>query len=163
MNSPFHTVCPCWAILEKFLYNYGGCQCNSDTPADYVAKVNDIISSNCPAEDGKEIADSLYKAHPIEPITDGNQPMILRFPKHYVVKKLYLKRKLLKNKCLSLQPSLTQKRSLTLKRCKEIVEQFRDIVDFLFADIEGNLKICFKQPHTGRNIHVFSDEKSSWS
>jgi len=71
----------------------------TDTPADYVAKVKHIISSNCPAEDGRQIADSLDKVHPIGPVNDGKQPMILRFSKHSVVKRLYTKRKLLKNKC----------------------------------------------------------------
>ena len=86
--------------------------------------------------------------------------MILRFNKHSIVKKLYDKRKQFSN--VKFHPSITKLRTRTLKTCNEMISEegtiFNKKLNFTFADIEGNLKVCLKQPPRGRNIHTFIDE-----
>ena len=38
-----------------------------------------------------------------------------------------------------------------------MVTRFPGIVNFVFADVEGNLKVCFKDPCKGRGVHNSDD------
>ena len=124
------------------------------TPSDHLNNVVETLTN----EFSDEVTSSLDKAHTIGPLKNGKQSMIVRFTKHSTVKKIYNSRKTLKNKNISLRPSLTRSRSMNLQKCKQMIESsFSKSVNFVFADIEGNLKVCFKNPYKGRNIHVFND------
>ena len=57
-----------------------------DKPSDHFTKVMNVLSKTVP-----DIASDLDKTHPVGPIKDGKQTMIVRFAKHSSVKKLYKK------------------------------------------------------------------------
>ena len=110
----------------------------SDTSEMHLSNMKSLLSNEFPED--KEI--------------DNKQRMIVRFTKHSVVRRIYQKRKDLKNSNLSFHPSLTRTRSDCLKKCQQMVSSIPTI-KFVFADIEGNLKACFEKPLRGKNIHQF--------
>lgn len=123
-----------------------------DKPSNYKKKVETILNKHAPTT-----TTSIDKAHPIGPIIDGKQSLIVKFSKHSSAKKVYQQRKQIKLDNIFVRPSLTKKRMSSLKKSKEISARY-DFVNFVFADIEGNLKICFKNAFEGKSIHTFNDE-----
>ena len=129
------------------------------SPTSHVEKVKNLLTREFPDDD--EIHSCFDKAHPIGPVLNNTQSYIIRFSKHSVVRKIYNKRKELKNKQIKLRPSLTKNRSNTLKECNDIIKSsFSSAVNFVFADVEGNLKVCLKNRFYGKNIHPITDKDS---
>ena len=128
----------------------------NDTPPDHHNNVTSILQTNSP-----EAINLLDKTHPIGPVVDGKQTMILRFNKHSTVKKLYNKRKQFTNG-VTFRPSITKQRTNILRNCNDEISTagsiFNKNLKFTFADIEGNLKVCLKQPLRGRDVHTFRDK-----
>ena len=96
------------------------------------------------------------KTHRIGPVRNNNeQRVIVRFKKHSMCEKIYAQRK--KSKKIKVKPSLTNFRLKTLNSTKERFEKSNH-VDFIYADIHGNLKIRFKNAVHGRFVYTFYDE-----
>lgn len=136
-----------------------GVPATNDKNFDHVGNIKTILEKSAP----EVTTSSIDKAHPVGPVINGKQSIIVKFSKHSTVKSLYMKRRQIKKDSLvSLQPSLTRQRSKTLKSLKEKISKegtiFNKLVNFIFADIEGNLKACLKNPLRGRNIHTFTNE-----
>ena len=131
----------------------------ADENTNHLKEVKKILQKSAP-----EVVQSIDKTHPIGPINnEGKQSMIIKFSKHSSVKKIYKNRKtFIQNSSVSLRPSLTKRRSKTLKdinkKLSEEGNMYKKCINFVFADIEGNLKVCFKAKHKGRDIHTFLDE-----
>ena len=101
----------------------------------------------------KETNMEFDKTHRIGGITqDRQQRVIVRFKSHGFCSKVYNRRK--QSKRIYVKPSLTKFRLDTLKQAKERYGNSSD-VEFIYADILGNLKIRLKNPLNGRFVHEF--------
>ena len=128
----------------------------NDGPDDHTTKAQTLLTEQFPS-DG-EIITSFDKAHPIGQVKDGKQSFIMRFSKHSVVSRIYRNRNTIKKSTgITLRPSLTKKRSATLRACQKIQEHYK-FVKFTYADLEGNLKVCFNTKLDNRFIHTFESE-----
>ena len=117
-----------------------------DTAANHYENVTKILDESAP-----EAIPLLDKTHPIGPIVEGKQTMILRFNKHSVVKSLYTKRKQFQN--VTLRPSITKHRARILKACNNKISEekslFNKKLNFVFTDIEGKSKSLSKTTPEG--------------
>ena len=105
--------------------------------------------------DEREINMKFDKTHRIGGISnDRQQRIIVRFKSHGFCNKIYSRRK--QSKRVYVKPSLTKFRLDTMKQAKERVGD-SNIVDFVYSDILGNLKISLKTPLRGRFVHEFYD------
>ena len=96
----------------------------------------------------------LDKMHRIGARKNNSQSTIVRFKGHSTVKKVYDQRK--QNKGITIRPALTKFRNKQLAKARELSERV-PIIDFVFADILGNLKVRFVKPFRNRNVHNFYD------
>ena len=104
----------------------------------------------------EEFMSNFDKTHRIGPVRNNNeQRVIVRFQKHSVCEKIYAQRK--KSRKYKVKPSLTNFCMNMLKATKERFEKCEH-VNFIYADIHGNLKIRFNQPLDGRYVYNFNDE-----
>ena len=128
----------------------------NDGPNEHLTKTKQILTDSFSNDD--EIITGLDKAHPISPINNnGKQSFILRFNKHSIVSRLYRNRTNLK-RGITARPSLTKSRQSILRSCQKTAVNIKS-VNFVFSDIEGNLKVCFNdRKFLGRNIHTFDNE-----
>ena len=103
----------------------------------------------------RRLIEDIDKAYPIGPVKNRKQNVIVRFKSHASRYHFFAKRKSL-SQSLSVKPSLTRKR---LKNFSETVEMVNSspnlihVVDFVFADINGDLKVPDSQ---GRYTFPFS-------
>ena len=91
--------------------------------------------------DEKEVDSEIDKVHSVGKPKDGKQATILRFKSHSFRAKVYEKRKSITNKKLKVRVSLTKKRSDLIKYAYSITENTPPNLKFVFADINGNLKL----------------------
>ena len=95
----------------------------------------------------QEYASEFDKTHRIGPVRNQKeQRVIVRFKKHSLCEKIYSQRK--KSRNIKVKPSLTKFRLNTLNSTKERFEQC-ELIDFIYADIQGNLKVRFKNAFDG--------------
>ena len=114
--------------------------------------VKSILKNEFKLEE-KETNMEFDKTHRIGGITqDRQQRVIVRFKSHGFCSKVYNRRK--QSKRIYVKPSLTKFRLDTLKQAKERYGNSSD-VEFIYADILGNLKIRLKNPLNGRFVHEF--------
>ena len=68
-----------------------------------------------------------------------------------------MKHTLCKNrKYLKYKMNLTKQRESPLVQCKQLQEQYNiNAIDYIFADVDGNLKIQFKEKYKGSYYHIF--------
>ena len=85
------------------------------------------------------------KYHPIGPIKeDGTQSVILKVRSHGFREKMYRARKNMANKKYKLRVSLTDRRIKLIESAKSTFKSQKvDNIEFVFADINGNVKVKF--------------------
>ena len=118
--------------------------------------IQKILSEDLKLED-HHVAD-FDKAHRIGPVFTDNkgkpqQHTIVRHSSRYAA---YLKRNNLRSKRMKITPSLTNRRR---KLLDEANEKFSDhpLIDFLFCDIHGDLKVKLGQPLNNKSFYKFDD------
>ena len=88
-----------------------------------------------------------YKTHKIGPKYEGGnkQDIIVRMKSHSARYDIYNKRKTIKNKNIRISPSLTDRRRKLLGKA---TKKYKDhpAINFLYADINGDLKVCLNEP-----------------
>ena len=67
-------------------------------------------------------------------------------------------RKSITNKKLKVRVSLTKKRSDLIKYAYSITENTPPNLKFVFADINGNLKLRLEEPFDNRYVYSFEDQ-----
>ena len=105
--------------------------------------------------DKTEFKADFDKTHRIGPVRNNNQRVIVRFKRHSMVEKIYSQRK--KSNKYNVKPSLTKFRLNTLNATLARFSKC-DQVDFIYADVHGNLKVRFKEKFNGRYVYSFNDE-----
>ena len=108
--------------------------------------------------DEKEVDSEIDKVHRVGKPKDGKQATILRFKSHSFRAKVYEKRKSIINKKLKVRVSLTKKRSDLIKYAYSITEDKPLNLKFVFADINGNLKLRLEEPFDNRYVYSFEDQ-----
>ena len=102
------------------------------------------------------ITEEFDKAHRVGKIKNGKQSTILRLKSHSLVEKVHRKKKDVKKRGYDLRPSLTRKRMELLQEARDIVEK-EDRIQFVYADIHGNLKVRLKDEFQKRFVFNFND------
>lgn len=98
---------------------------------------------------------SFDKTHRIGPIREKKQRVIVRFTRHSMCEKIYQERK--RTNKFKVKPSLTNFRLRTLNCVKERFSGCEK-VEFIYADIHGNLKVRLREKHNERFVHQFENE-----
>ena len=94
--------------------------------------------------DEEEVQQEFGKCHSVGPVKYGQQTTIGRFKSCRFNEKVYKKRKTTKNKKIKTKLSLTRTRTKTLNYAYEVTNENPEIVNFAFADPNGNLKFRLK-------------------
>ena len=107
-------------------------------------KVRNVLTKNLGFE-ANQVDNEIDKCHRLGKPNRGKQSTIIRFRTHAFRAALYQKRKTITNNKLKVKLSLTKKRTKTLTQAYKMVESNQQ-VKFVFADINGNLKLRLNQP-----------------
>ena len=105
-------------------------------------KVKDALIRNL-GFDEDEVQQEFDKCHRVGRVKDGQQTTIVRFKSHKFKEEVYKKRKTTKNKKIKIKLLLTRSRTKTLNYSHEVTNENPEIVNFAFADPNGNLKFQF--------------------
>ena len=104
-----------------------------------------------------EMAKSIDKLHRIGKVLTKNgkkqQDIIVRFKTHHSRYSIYKEWKMAKN--VRISPYLTKKRVGILKEASSLVEKL-DMVDFVFANIHGDLNLRLVEPFHEKQYFQFS-------
>ena len=107
-------------------------------------KVRNVLTKNLSFE-ANQVDNEIDKCHHLGKPNRGKQSTIIRFRTHAFRAAVYQKRKTITNNKLKVKLSLTKKRTKTLTQAYKMVESNQQ-VKFVFADINGNLKLRLNQP-----------------
>ena len=107
-------------------------------------KVRNVLTKNLGSE-ANQVNNEIDKCHRLGEPNRGKQSTIIRFRTHAFRAAVYQKRKTITNNKLKVKLSLTKKRIKTLTQAYKMVESYQQ-VKFVFADINGNLKLRLNQP-----------------
>ena len=107
-------------------------------------KVRNVLTKNLGFE-ANQVDNEIDKCHHLGKPNRGKQSTIIRFRTHTFRAAVYQKRKTITNNKLKVKLSLTKKRTKTLTQAYKMVESNQQ-VKFVFADINGNLKLRLNQP-----------------
>ena len=107
-------------------------------------KVRNVLTKNLGFE-ANQVNNEIDKCHRLGEPNRGKQSTIIRFRTHAFRAAVYQKRKTITNNKLKVKLSLTKKRIKTLTQAYKMVESNQQ-VKFVFADINGNLKLRLIQP-----------------
>ena len=93
---------------------------------------------------------------------DGKQNVIVRFTKHSTATKVFRERRKLSkliswNKHVKFRTSLTRQRQNLLTFAHNLCAEAEEI-NFIFSDINGNLKIRLKEPTGNRQVYSFQNK-----
>ena len=101
----------------------------------------------------QEFHNNFDKVHRVGKITNNKQNNIIKFKTHSFREKLY---KIRKNnrRGVKFHISLTQHRSEILSEAKLLTDQV-PIIDYCFADTNGNLKVRLKEQIHNSNLYPF--------
>ena len=107
----------------------------------------------------EEIERQVNKCHRIGPKNeDGTQATILRFKSHFFKESVYHARKKIKNRKIKIKISLTKKRRKILSYAHQATANIPN-VDFLYADINGNLKLRLKENFNNKKVFTFKSKE----
>ena len=133
----------------------------NETEASLTNSVIDIIKSDLQLPD--VTVNDVSKCHKIGPTdNDGKQNITIKFTKHSTATKLFRERRLL-NKLISWKKHVKFRTSLTrqwqnlLIFTRNLCAETEDI-NFIFSDINGNLKIRLKEPVGNRQVYSFRNK-----
>ena len=96
------------------------------------------------------------KIHRVGKADGRKQNLIIRFRSHQFPSDVYHDRKRIKNKNIKIKPSLTKKRTTLLRHATAQTNEDEN-VDFCFADVNGNIKIRFRNKYKGRYVHTIEN------
>ena len=123
----------------------------SENIEDVTEKVHEILSKdlNLP-----NVVNQIDKLHRIGKTREKNgkktQDIIIRFTSHRARYQLYGKRKLSSN--FKIKPNLTKKRQSLRYDASQLVEN-NEKVNFVYADIHGDIKVRLIDVHKGKYVH----------
>ena len=117
---------------------------DNETEDQIKQKVRNVLTKNLGFE-ANQVENEIDKCHRLGKPNKGKQSTIIRFRTHAFRAAVYQKRKTMSNKKLKVKLSLTKKRTKTLTHAYKMVESIQQ-VKFVFADINGNLKLRLNQP-----------------
>ena len=125
-------------------------------PRESISDLEKVVKSTIKTEfklEEQDITAEFDKSHRIGGITKNRQQhIIVRFKSHGFCEKVYNRRK--ESKRVYVKPSLTKFRLDTIKKAKD---RYSDVLDFIYSEILGNLKIRLKNQLDGRFVHSFYD------
>ena len=107
-------------------------------------KVRNVLTKNLGFE-ANQVDNEIDKCHRLGKPNRGKQFTIIRFRTHAFRAAVYQKRKTITNNKFKVKLSLTKKRTKTITQAYKMVESNQQ-VKFVFADINGNLKLRLNQP-----------------
>ena len=107
-------------------------------------KVRNVLTKNLGFE-ANQVDNEIDKCHRLGKPNRGKQSTIIRLRTHAFRAAVYQKRKTITNNKLKVKLSLTKKRTKTLTQAYKMVESNQQ-VKFVFANINGNLKLRLNQP-----------------
>ena len=119
-----------------------------------IEKVHDIIAKdlNLP-----NVVNQIDKLHRIGKTRERNgkktQDIIIRFKSHRARYEVYEKRKSSNN--IKIKPNLTKKRQILRYDATQLVEN-NEKVEFVYADIHGDIKVRLVNLHKGKYVHNFN-------
>ena len=127
---------------------------NADVKDNLKEHVKDLISQDLKLEVAAEDIDRVHRIGPVS--DDKNQSTIVKFKSFTERTNVYKARGKTRNAKIHL--NLTSGRSNLLKYAQNSTEDF-PIVDFVFADINCQLKIRLKEKVCGKIVHAFFSEQ----
>ena len=106
--------------------------------------------------------EDIDKAHRIGPVEGDEQNIIIKFRKDSTASHIYQSRGKLKDsranhKGVKIRTSLTKRRQNLLKYPREQEEDY-EIIHFVFADVNGNLKLRLKEKVRNRMVFSFNNK-----
>ena len=101
----------------------------------------------------QEFQNNFDKVHRVGKTTNNKQNIIIKFKTHSFREKLYKMRKD-NRRGVKFHISLTQHRSEILSEAKLLTDQV-PIIDYCFADTNGNLKVRLKEQIHNSNLYPF--------
>ena len=125
----------------------------NETTEEINQKVKNVLTKNLNLPED-EVERELDKCHCLGPARAGKQSTILRFRSHGFKEKVYHKRKTIKGKKIKVKLSLTRHRTKTIKYAHRITENNNN-VKFVFADMNGNLKMRLNDKIENKYVHEF--------
>ena len=126
-----------------------------DDPNELQQKVTDFLSKELKLPNAAKDIDKLHRTGKPKTYNGATQQnIIVRFKTHATRYAVYRKRN--QSKKFKICPNLTKHREKTLHEAKEAASKI-DEVDFVYADIHGDLKIRFKTKMEDSEVHRFSD------
>ena len=130
----------------------------NETNEDLIEKVKQAVCiDNSMKSDINRDFDKTHRIGPVIKTDSGpKQDVIVRFKSHSTRYKVYNKRKDIKEKKkVRITPSLTSVRRKLLSTARNQYEE-NELVDFIFTDLHGDIKVKFKQNVKGKLFHAFS-------
>ena len=130
----------------------------NETNDQLIEKVKQVVcvDNNMKADINRDF-DKTHRIGPVINTESGpKQDVIVRFKSHSTRYKVYHKRKDIKEKKkVRITPSLTTTRRKLLSTARNQHES-NELVDFIFTDMHGDIKVKFKQNVKGKLFHVLS-------
>ena len=109
--------------------------------------------------DPDEVVNQIDKCHRIGPLKDdGTQSTIVRFKSHSFREKACVNRKKCTDRNIKIKLSLTRRRRKTLTYAYKISDKLHN-VNFIYADIHGNLKLRLNEPINNKIVYPFRDKQ----
>ena len=106
--------------------------------------------------------DDINKSHPIKEIKENRY--IVKFTKHSMAETIYKHRKKLikkkedkTNQPIKIKVSLTRRRQKLLEYASKVTDDY-SLIHFVYTDINGNLKICLREPIKNRVVFSFNSK-----
>ena len=116
-------------------------------------KVKNVLTRTL-GYDEEEVQQEFDKCRSVGPVKYGRQTTIVCFRSHKFKEEVYRKRKTTKNKKIKIKLSLRRSHTKTSNYAHEVTSENPEIINFAFADPNGNLK--FKLKNSINRKSVFS-------
>ena len=127
----------------------------NETQEQLEQKVKTLITRELDVPEAVEEIDKLHRVGKVKTLENGKkqQNIIVRFKSHSARYKVYNARKKLNN--IKISPNLTHRRGKLWYDASMHVKKFSSSIDFIFADLHGNLKMKTKEEIDGKNKFGF--------
>ena len=127
---------------------------NEENKHQILEKLKNVLIRNLGFNEEK-VQQKFGKCHRVEPVKDDQQTTIMPFKSCKFKKKVYKKRKTPKNKKNKMKPSLTKTHTKTLSYAHEVKNTNLEIINFAFADPNGNLKFRLENSINWKSVFSF--------
>lgn len=118
-------------------------------------KVKKIIAEDMEAPEAVNDIDKLHRIGKVKTLPNGKkqQNVIVRFKSHSARYRVYNARRKLKS--IKISPNLNQRRGKLWFDASKFVESYSSSINFVFADIHGNLTLKTLEEHDGKTNFSF--------